>query len=105
MLLSYNDFINEKVLVKRKYTENHPSIHLNNAKLRNLIIDKVSDNVLTDEELIDIINQVGIKDVNGWLRNNKSLFYKMKRNNTFKLSKKAEGMWLNALNNNDLNTI
>lgn len=43
----YDEFLNEKVQVKRKYTEKYPAVINNNTKIRNSILGEINE----DDEL------------------------------------------------------
>lgn len=73
-MLDFNDFVNEsKVVVKRKYTEKHPSkIIYKNTKVRNKIFDSIKDGQLSEDEIINILNSINAdKD---WHRRNEHFF-------------------------------
>ena len=73
-ILNFQEFLFEKkVTIKRKYTENHPAKHVStSARVRNVVLDAMSDGVITEEELKNILSE--IKAHNKWLKKNQSLF-------------------------------
>lgn len=72
----FNNYVNEGVIiVKRKYTNSYPEINKNlNAKIRNSILNAVSDKVVTSKDLLDIIAQAGSKNALQWLKQNGHYF-------------------------------
>ena len=71
---SFDKHITEKrVTVKRRYTENHPAKSISTAaRVRNSVIEAMGDGVLTEEELIKILQE--LKAHKRWLSRNTKLF-------------------------------
>ena len=69
-----NNFLNErKVVVKRRYTEAYPAKNVStNARVRNVILDAISDGHITEEELNRILTELQANK--RWLKRNLSLF-------------------------------
>ena len=73
-LSNINDFVNEKrVVVKRRYTEKYPAKNVSTAaRIRNAVLDAISDGHITEEELTKILSE--IQAHNRWLKRNSKLF-------------------------------
>ena len=69
-----NNFLNErKVVVKRRYTEAYPAKNVStNARVRNVILDAISDGHITKEEMNRILTELQANK--RWLKRNASLF-------------------------------
>jgi citrate lyase synthetase len=69
-----DNFVNEKkVTVKRRYTEAYPAKNVSTAaRVRNTILDAVSDGHITEEEMSKILTE--LKAHKRWLNRNKTLF-------------------------------
>jgi len=69
-----NNFLNErKVVVKRRYTEAYPAKNVStNARVRNVILDAISDGHITKEEMNRILTELQANK--RWLKRNSSLF-------------------------------
>ena len=69
-----NNFVNEKkITVKRRYTEAYPAKNVSTAaRVRNTILDAVSDGHITEEEMSRILTE--LKAHKRWLHRNKTLF-------------------------------
>ena len=62
------------IMVKRKYTENHPAVKVGKtAKIRNTVIEAVKDGKLTREEFDTILREMTV-DSTRWIRRNASYF-------------------------------
>ena len=100
-LLRFKEFLNERLEVKRKYTSIHPSISRNEmTKVRNMVLTYIADQIVTEEELLNIIKRAGSQNVKSWLKQNGEYFKLVKGNlNTpyFKLTPRALRL-LNGLN-------
>lgn len=95
-LLKYNDFVNkvlERYEVKRKYTDSYPNITKNlKTKVRNLVLLAIADKVVTEDELLNIIQYAGSKNIKTWLKQNGEYFKLVKGDTNsayFKLTKRA----------------
>lgn len=73
-LSNINNFVNEKkVIVKRRYTEKHPAKNVSTAaRVRNAVLDAISDGHVTEEELTKILSE--IEAHKRWLKRNSNLF-------------------------------
>ena len=73
-LSNMNNFLNEKrVVVKRRYTEKYPAKNVSTAaRVRNAVLDAISDGHLTEEELFKILSEVEAHK--RWLKRNSKLF-------------------------------
>ena len=73
-LSNMNNFVNEKrVVVKRRYTEKYPAKNVSTAaRIRNAVLDAISDGHITEEELTKILSE--IQAHNRWLKRNSKLF-------------------------------
>ena len=73
-LSNINNFLNEKrVIVKRRYTEKHPARNVSTAaRVRNAVLDAISDGHITEEELTKILSE--IEAHKRWLKRNSKLF-------------------------------
>ncbi len=69
-----DNFLNEKkVVVKRRYTEAYPAKNVStNARVRNVILDAISDGHITKEEMNRILTELQANK--RWLKRNTSLF-------------------------------
>jgi general stress protein 26 len=79
MILKYSDFNNAitegVIVIKRKYTEQYPTINKNlNAKIRNCIFKAVADKMVTMEELLKIVSKAGSKNAKYWFKQNGQYF-------------------------------
>lgn len=89
---SLDDFLLEKkVVIKRKYTENHPAKRVStSARVRNVVLDAMSDGVITEEELQNILQAANAGS--RWFKKNSSLFQVTEDEDgikTFALSKRG----------------
>ena len=74
--MKFEEFLNEKkkITLKRRYTENHPAIEAGlTAKVRNKIIEAISDGKLTKEEFNSLVSELS-GDSKRWLRRNAKYF-------------------------------
>jgi cytidyltransferase-like protein len=70
---SFNELFEKRITVKRKYTESYPAkIISSNAKVRNEVLNAISDGKLTEEEFLGILS--GVNAHGKWLTKNKKLF-------------------------------
>lgn len=70
-----NESIQERqITLKRRYTENHPAITVGkSAKIRNKMLEAVSDGKITQEEFNNILKEMSI-DSTRWLKRNNKFF-------------------------------
>ena len=70
-----NESIQERhITLKRRYTENHPAITVGkSAKIRNKMLEAVSDGKITQEEFNHILKEMSI-DSTRWLKRNNKFF-------------------------------
>lgn len=70
-----NESIQErKITLKRRYTENHPAITAGkSAKIRNKMLEAVSDGKITQEEFNHILKEMSV-DSTRWMKRNNKFF-------------------------------
>lgn len=74
--MKFEDFLNEKksIVLKRQYTENHPSITAGlTASVRNKMIEALADGKLTQEEFNTILSEFS-NDSKRWMTRNAKYF-------------------------------
>ena len=96
-----NKLNEKKVTVKRKYTDNHPSISINgNAQVRNSILQfvKSNDGSVTANEMKTYIHGIGEergkKISSSWLSSNKKYIKRIKEGSTYVYKLTSEGLKL-----------
>lgn len=67
--------VNEaKIVLKRRYTENHPAITVGKAaRIRNKMLEAIADGVLTEEEFNDILSEYS-SNAKQWIKRNAKFF-------------------------------
>ena len=70
-----NEELNErKIVIKRKYTENHPAVTVGkSAKIRNRMLEAIADGKLTREEFDTILREMSV-DSKRWVSRNTKYF-------------------------------
>ena len=71
----FEEALNERrIQIKRKYTENHPALTAGKtARVRNKILEYISDGKLTQEEFNKILSELSL-DSKRWLKRNQKYF-------------------------------
>lgn len=71
----FEEVLNERrIQIKRKYTENHPALTAGKtARVRNKILEYISDGKLTQEEFDKILSELSL-DSKRWLKRNQKYF-------------------------------
>jgi cytidyltransferase-like protein len=73
LIKSFEELFEKKLTLKRKYTDAYPAKMISSdAKIRNAVIDAISDGQLTEEEFLNIISSTNAHGK--WLTKNRNLF-------------------------------